>query len=141
MKKWAAILAGLAMMSVSAHAQPNRIYKVHFRKLVIPPGLRIEGLGLKVACAHILNIDNVPDDWSIRTIRAISAVEEFGAEAGHGASWLNDLKPLDGVLTVSVSTDGASCFSIYGSFFASDSDGKERKVRIRFSDVRLEPRR
>ena len=140
MKKLPAILSVLAILSAQVHAQPDRIYKLHFSKLAVPQGQRVAAIQLKIACAHILDIDNIPVDWSIETVRAISAVEEFGAQAGHGASWLDDLKPLDGVITVSVTGDGASCFTISGTLLTEDDD-RDHKQRLRFSDFRLEPRR
>ena len=115
------------------------LYDVHFGRLAVPKGQRIVAIGLKVACAHILNVDRIPDDWSVQTTRAISGVEEFGANAGHGTSWLDDLKPLDGIMTVAISGDSPPCFSISGTLLTDDGD-KERKLPIRFSDIRLIPR-
>ena len=48
----------------------------------------IEEVYISVACGHITDITNIPNDWNIEVIRAVSAVEQFHASAGHGASRL-----------------------------------------------------
>jgi hypothetical protein len=127
----------ISVMPTFAYASPDRLYKVHFRELTVPKAQRISGLSLEVACAHILNVDGVPNDWGFQMVSAVSAVEKFQADAGHGASWLSDLKQLDGILTIAVPSDSASCLSIKGVLLTEDED-RQHRLPIRFSEIRLE---
>ncbi len=107
------ILISLIIASaVTAHAAPPKGYRLYFPDLNLnkTDGERIEEINIKVACGHIEEITRIPDDWNIEVIRAISAVEEFHASAGHGASRLNDIERFNGVIHITIGEK--DCFDV-----------------------------
>ena len=74
---------------------------------------------------HAIYTWNIPEDWNLEIIRPISARTQLKASAGHGTSHLENMRPFNGVIAISV--DEAGCFDIEAqlvSFSALRSYGK-----------------
>jgi hypothetical protein len=91
--------------------------------------LEITELSISVVCGQFSAIRNIPEDWNLEIIRPISARTELKASAGHGASHLENMLPLNGVIVISA--DEAPCFDIKTqiiSFTAERSYGKAQMI-------------
>ncbi len=97
---------------------------------------RIEQVQITVSCGHIEAIFAIPEDWNIEVSRAISAVEEFHASAGHGGSMLHSINTLSGVIQLSIGEP--ECFDIKASIMTSGND-IGRQIELSKSKLKLTP--
>ena len=100
-------------------------------------GERIEEITVKLSCGHIEAITHIPDDWNIEVIRAISAVEELNASAGHGAYMLARIDELNGAIRVSIGDK--TCFDLSIELLAHTKPGEERFISLPRSRLKLLP--
>lgn len=87
--------------------------------------LEIYELSISVACGQFRAVRNIPEDWNLEIIRPISARTELKASAGHDTRHLENIRPFNGVIAISV--DEAGCFDIKAqlvSFSSLRSYGK-----------------
>jgi len=142
MHKMKYILISLVLVAVSfaiLHAaNASQVYHLYFPDINLNKSdtERIEEINIKVACGHINAIHNIPDDWNIEIIRAISDVEEFHASAGHGASRLNDISTLSGIISITVGEK--ACFDVSASIMTIGTK-TGRKIELPLSKLRLLP--
>jgi hypothetical protein len=94
-----------------------------------------------VACGNIKGIRNIPDDWNVELIRAISAIEELNASAGHGGSRLDGIDPFDG--SVEIVPESTDCFGVTGTIlisgFPPKGDSSNREVSIASAQFKYKP--
>lgn len=119
-------------------ANAPQVYRLSFPKIYLnkADGERIEEINIKVACGHVNAIHKIPDDWNIEIIRAISAVEEFHASAGHGASRLNDIDILNGCISITVAEK--TCFDVSASIMTIGTN-TGRQIELPLSKLKLLP--
>ena len=101
--------------------------------------LEIYELSIFVACGQFRAVRNIPEDWNLEIIRPISARTQLKASAGHGPSHLENMRPFNGVIAISV--DDAGCFDIEAqlvSFSALRSYGKAQLQLKKESNKSLE---
>jgi hypothetical protein len=87
--------------------------------------LEIYELSISMTCGQFRAVRNIPEDWNLEIIRPISERTELKASAGHMGSHLENMRPLNGVIAISV--DEVGCFDIKAqlvSFSALRSYGK-----------------
>jgi len=130
------LIALILASAVTAHAAPPKGYRLYFPDLILnkTDGERIDEINIKVACGHIEAITGIPDDWNIEVIRAISAVEEFHASAGHGASRLDNIKILNGVIHITVGEK--DCFDVSASIMTLGMEAG-RQIELPKSKLKL----
>lgn len=112
-------------------------YGIHFPKAFLKPGERIDEIVMKVSCGHIEAITHIPDDWNMEVIRAISAVEELKASAGHGGSMLEKVEEINGAIRVSVGEK--ACFKVSIELLIHKGPGEERVISLPQSRLKLLP--
>ncbi len=123
-KVFATFLLIMTAAAFRAHADQFFLY---WPAEVVQTGkdLEIWEIYISMSCGQFRAVDNIPEDWNLEIIRPISARTELKASAGHGGSHLEDMRPLDGVIAISVGE--AACFDIKAqvvSFSALRSYGK-----------------
>ena len=141
MKKPTSIIVLLLTLSfvTAIHASElHQSYRVSFPNvtLALSDGERIEEVHLSVACGHIESITRIPDDWNIKVVSAVSAVEEFHASAGHGASMLSGIQKLNGAIRVRVGEK--ACFDVSATIVTSGC-GHARQVDLPKAKLKLIP--
>ena len=122
-------------VSLSLAAEPVQSYRVYFPEIRLEPDEQIEGFSLSVACGHIEAITGIPVDWNIQVIRAISAVEELHATAGHGVSYVRQLDKFNGMVRISVQSE--ECFDVTANVKAVFDN--ERTIKLPKNKLRLVP--
>ncbi len=134
------MMLAVILLSATTHAADSQgVYRLHFSNIDLSKkdGERIEQVQIIVACGHIEAITMIPDDWNIEIGRAISAVEEFHASAGHGASMLTDINKLNGVIRIRVGEN--DCFDVSAAIMISGKE-KARRIDLPQSKLRLLPK-
>lgn len=129
----------ITVLTTSSFAAESRLgYILNFPDIALDKknGERIEQIQITVSCGHIEAILSIPDDWNIDVIRAISAVEELHASAGHGASMLHNIKTFSGVIQLSVGE--SDCFKVSASLMTSGTD-TARQIDFPQSKLELQP--
>ena len=139
--KTTSIVLLLLMVSTASRAHAlelHKTYKIVFPKiaLALSDGERIEEIHLSVACGHIESIARIPDDWNIEVVSAVSAVEEFHASAGHGASRLPGIQKFNGAIHVTVGEK--ACFDVSATILTS-GPGHARQINLPKSKLKLAP--
>jgi hypothetical protein len=131
------LITAMCVTAVRA-SESHQSYQVFFPKtdLALHDGEYIEEVHLKVACGHIEAITTIPDDWNIEVVRAISAVEEFHASAGHGGSRLSGIKKLNGAIQITVGEK--ACFDVSANILISGT-AQMRHVELPKSKLKLTP--
>ena len=130
------LLVALSICSPT-HAASRSGNRLYFTEINLDKtaGERIEEVRVSVACGHIEAILDIPDDWNIEVIRAISAVEEFHASAGHGGSMLENIKKLNGIIRIKITEE--KCFDVSASILTSGN--KARQIELPRSKLKLRP--
>jgi hypothetical protein len=131
------LFVATTVLSATGHAaDAPQGYRLFFPNLNLDKedGERIEEVHIKVACGHIEAITKIPYDWNVKIIRAISAVEEFHASAGHGASRLTDIDKLKGVIRITVGEKG--CFDVSATIMTLGTD-LGRQIDLPRSKIKL----
>ncbi len=99
----------MAAIAFPAHAEQFMLYWPA-EVLQTEKDLEIYEVSISVACGQFRAVRNIPEDWNLEIIRPISARRELKASAGHGGSHLQNMRPFNGVIAISV--DEAGCFDI-----------------------------
>jgi hypothetical protein len=81
-----AISLSSATFSYGEDSRPSYVLNFPDADLDAKIAERIEQVRVSVVCGHIEAIQSIPDDWNVEITRAVSAVEELHASAGHGSS-------------------------------------------------------
>ena len=103
-------------------------YRLFFPTIHLEPNERIAGFDLSVQCGHIVAITDIPWDWNMDVIRAVSEIEELHASAGHGISYVRDMDQFNGGVHI-VPTD-TTCFDVTATVTATfDTDRVVRLTR------------
>ena len=103
-------------------------YRLFFPTIPLEPNEQIEGFDLSVPCGHIVAITDIPWDWNVEVIRAVSEVEELHASAGHGISYVRQMDRFNGGVHI-VPTD-TTCFDVTATVTATfDTDRVVRLTR------------
>ena len=132
------LLLGISLFTMAAFAaESHQVYRLFFPNMNLSKdgGEQIEEVHLSVACGHIEAITNIPDDWNIEVVRAISAVEKLNASAGHRGSRLSGIEKLNGAIRITVGEK--ECFDVSATILIS---GKNiRQVELPRSKLKLLP--
>lgn len=135
MSRCAAIIIIPALLWALSLDAKEKILGLYFPgKGVLKQGERIDEFHLKVACGHIESIVHIPDDWNIEVVRAISAVEELHASAGHGGSMLDRIEQIDGMVLVTI--EESACFRLSASLIVNGQD-TVREIELANTQVEL----
>jgi len=91
----------LAALSAAAYADGTR-FKIYWPSIALDSanGERIESVEIRLVGARFRGVLNIPDDWSLEIVSPSSAVTTLRASAGHGATTLWNLEPLDGSIVL-----------------------------------------
>ncbi|MGP8004378.1 MAG: hypothetical protein ACLPSL_11350 [Smithella sp.] len=132
------ILVALAFLFISSivSAAGPKSYGLYFPNPLLKSGERIDQIDISVSCGHIEAITHIPNDWNFEIIRAISAIEELHASAGHGGSMIEQIEELNGAIRVSI--EDKNCFDISAKFLVH-ATGAEREIRFSRTQLRLLP--
>lgn len=128
------LTVALVFLLSAAHADELRWFSWPSDLLLPNDDLEIVEIHLKVECGEIRSVSNLPSDWNLSVIRPISAVAEFNAEAGHGASHLPNLAPLNGV--IGIAGIDHSCFRVVARVV---SHRGERSFTVGLSSIGAKP--
>jgi hypothetical protein len=132
------VISAVLSTPPSNAAEAEMGYRLYFPAIHLDQkdGERIEEIGITVACGHIESVTFIPYDWNIEITRAISAVEEFRASAGHGASRLSGMDKLNGAIRITVGDK--SCFDVSATIQTSGTE-KGRQIDLPRTKLQLRP--
>jgi hypothetical protein len=133
-----ALLFGIGLFTMAVYAAESRqAYTVLFPKITLltDDSEGIEEVRLSVACGHIEAISKIPNDWNIQVVRAISAVEQLNASAGHGGSRLPGIEKLNGAIRIAVLEK--ECFDVSAIILISGRN--IRQIELPRSKLKLLP--
>jgi len=128
------LLASLAGSSAGPPRPPTE-YHLFFPTVKLQPDEQIEKFEVSVACGHVVSVINIPSDWNVSVSRAVSSVEQIHASAGHGISYLRQLRPFDG--TFRIRPTDRSCFEVTATVVVVFDE--ERRIHLSQPQLRLVP--
>ena len=112
-KRSALLLFGLLVTFCGPVSADNQeLHAIVWPSVLVSPSsdLRVDDIRIALDCGEFRKLESIPSDWNVEVIRQVSGRSELHLSAGHGASDLASLGPLNGSIIVSGSTE--RCFSL-----------------------------
>jgi hypothetical protein len=133
----------LAVVALAASSQPlsretsaARHYRLLFPAIALEKDERIDALTVEVRCGYIKGVLPAPEDWSFE-VRTISRVATLNAAAGHGASWLWDIRPWNRV--IAIQPYDTSCFDVTATVYSTFYEEKNSQRTFSRRQLKLVP--
>jgi hypothetical protein len=118
----AALCAVVPFVAAADAARTARMVRIGWPPVALKSedGERISAIELTVTCGRFRRVTNIPDDWSLEVVSPSSEQTTLRASAGHGASELWDLRPLERVIWISIKDD--ACFDVRARITVGTAD-------------------
>ena len=129
-------MLAIAVLPLSVSGETAPTYRLAFPAIALEKDERIDALKIEVHCGYIKSLLSVPEDWSFE-VRTISRVATLQASAGHGASWLWDIRPWNRV--VAIQSYDASCFDLTATVYSTFYEERNRERIFNRRQLKLVP--
>jgi len=118
----AIVLSGL--LTVRADVARTVVRVIHFPDVALKKeaGERIQSFEIVLSCASFDRVEKIPEDWSIVVSSPVSAVSRCRGESGHGASYLDSARDLDGIVAIRMKLEDCGCFDVSATIHTTARD-------------------
>jgi hypothetical protein len=136
---WSCVAAAANYVDDVGRGPKYRLYFPPFKRVETESSSgRVTAIKVTVHCGFITGISRVPGDWWVEMRGPISGETTFAASAGHGASYLWNLKTWNG--SISITPYDMSCFDVTaGVLTDGPDDAKVQETLYTRKQLRLRP--
>ncbi|HXF77280.1 MAG TPA: hypothetical protein VN598_00340 [Usitatibacter sp.] len=132
---WPAVAGAVGHADDLGRGPRYRIYFPPFKRVETENSSgRVTAIEVTVSCGYFTGVTTIPGDWWIQMRGPISGRSTLEASAGHGASYLWDLKTWDGSITVTPYDQ--SCFDVE-AIVATDGPDETKAAQTKYTRMQL----